>query len=51
MINKCEHVFESVKNIDTKTDDLVCKNCGLIKPKKYRANYFETLIKKYGRNK
>ena len=50
MNKECKHVFESVKNIDTNEADMVCKKCGLIKPKKYKEDYFRKILKKFGRN-
>ena len=47
----CKHEYESEVSTHSTTGLIwVCRKCGQVKPYKRRENYFETILKKYGRN-
>lgn len=50
---RCKHEYESEISAHSTSGLIwVCKKCGMVKSYKRRQdNYFETLLKKYGRNK
>lgn len=52
-MSKCKHEYESKMSSQSMSGIIyVCKKCRMVKPYKYNSvkeNYFETLLKKYGR--